>query len=510
MSEDKYEKIMNVSKRRGFIWPSFEPYGGAAGFYDFGPLGTLLKENILEMWKQHYVVKEGCYEIDSPTIFPEAVLEASGHVDHFTDVMAECTSCGSAYEVVNLIEEMTGRDVEGQSKEEIQEFVDSKNVRCPSCGGSLGEIYDFNTMFKTAIGPERDRTAYLRPETAQSIFVDFNRLQRVARRQLPFGVAQIGKGYRNEISPRKGVIRLREFTMAEVEVFYDPEDPSHPKFERAEDEPLRLWLAEDQMNDVDEITERKTGEALEDGLIYNELLAYHMAYSKKFLLDLGIPEEMIRLREQVPGERAHYSKETWDLEVYTEKFGWVEVAGMAYRTDYDLSRHTEYSDTDMTVYHQKEGEEEGRSVLPHVVEPSFGIDRCLYCTMEHAFEEEGEKEGQFRFERKIAPIDVSVFPLITDDGLPEKADEVFESLKDDGLYAQYDDSGSIGRRYARADEIGVPYCVTVDHQTLDDSTVTIRDRDSTDQVRVEIEELPGVISELLDGKIEFEEAGEPV
>ena len=510
MGKDKYEKIMDVSKRRGFIWPSFEPYGGAAGFYDFGPLGAPLKENILDMWRQHYIVKEGCYEIDSPTIFPESVLKASGHVDHFTDVMAECTSCGSAYEVVNLIEEMTGQDVEGKSNEEIEEFVKSKNVRCPSCGGSLGEVYDFNTMFKTAIGPERDRTAYLRPETAQSIFVDFNRLQRVARRQLPFGVAQIGKGYRNEISPRKGIIRLREFTMAEVEVFFDPEDPSHPKFERVEEEPLRMWLADDKMNDVDEMTEKKTGEALEEGLIYNELLAYHMAYSKKFLLNLGIPEDMIRLREQVPGERAHYSKETWDLEVYTEKFGWVEVAGMAYRTDYDLSRHTEYSDTDMTVYHQEEGEEEGRRVLPHVVEPSFGIDRCLYAAMEHSFEGDEEDGGRFNFVREIAPIKVSVFPLITDDGLPKKADEVFEDLKDKGIHTNYDDSGSIGRRYARADEVGVPYCVTIDHQTLEDSTVTIRDRDSTDQVRVEAKDLPDIIEDLLDRNIEFEEAGEPV
>ncbi len=509
MTEEKYEKVMEVAKRRGFIWPSFEPYGGAAGFYDFGPLGSSLKKNILDKWRQHYVVKEGCYEIDSPTIFVEDVLKASGHVDHFTDVMAECTSCESAYEVVNLIEEMTGKDMEGESKDKIKEVIESENVKCPSCGGSLGDIYDFNTMFKTAIGPKGEKSAYLRPETAQSIFVDFNRLQRVARRQLPFGVAQIGKGYRNEISPRKGIIRLREFTMAEAEVFYDPEDPSHPMFERVENEPLRLWTAENQMNDNDDHIEIGTKDALDEGLIYNELLAYHMAYSKKFLLDIGIPEEKIRLREQVPAERAHYSKETWDLEVYTESFGWIEVAGMAYRTDYDLSRHTEFSDNDMQVYHQEEGEEEGKRIIPHVVEPSFGIDRVLYSVLEHSFEE-GEEKGSFALDREIAPIKVSIFPLITDDGLPEKAIGIFEDLKDEEFYADYDDSGSIGRRYARADEVGVPYCVTVDHQTLEDDTVTIRDRESTEQIRVEIDELPRKLWKLLKGKVEFMEAGKSV
>lgn len=509
MPKDKYEKVMEIAKRRGFIWPSFEPYGGAAGFYDFGPLGSLLEGKILQKWRQHYVIKEGCYEIDSPTIFPREVLEASGHVDHFTDVMVECGSCGAAFEVTDLVKEFTGKDIEGQSKEEMREVIERMRVRCPECGGPLDKIYDFNTMFETEIGPRGERDAYLRPETAQSIFVDFNRLQRVARRRLPFGVAQIGKGYRNEISPRKGIIRLREFTMAEAEVFYAPDDPSHPKFERVKDERLRLWLAEDQADDNTELVETTAGEALDKGLIYSELLAYHVAYSKRFLLSIGIPEKMIRLREQVSGERAHYSKETWDLEVHTENFGWVEAAGIAYRTDYDLSRHSKFSDSDMTVYFQKRGEKEGKKVLPHVVEPSFGIDRCLYCALEHSYTEDGDK-SYFKLRKEIAPIEVGVFPLITSDGLPERASEVFESLKDEGLHSNYDDSGSIGKRYARADEVGVPYCVTVDHQTLEDSTVTIRERDSTDQIRVKIEDLPRIVERLLKGKIEFDQAGELV
>lgn len=510
MSEkNKYENIMEIAKRRGFIWPSFELYGGEAGFYDFGPLGSLLKNNILQKWRRYYVAKEGCLEIDSPTVFPKPVLKASGHVDHFTDLMAECKSCGKAYELTEVIEDQTGQGVEGREKEEIEKVIEDEGVKCPKCGGSFGEVFDFNTMFPTQIGPKGDTEAYLRPETAQSIFVDFNRLQRAARRQLPFGVAQIGKGYRNEISPRKGVIRLREFTMAEAEVFFNPEDPSHPKFERVEDVSLRLWVADDQEENNENLTETTAEEGLEEGLIINQLLAYHLAFAKKFLLDIGIPHDKIRFREQVPGERAHYSEETWDLEVFTENFGWIEVAGFAYRTDYDLSRHSDFSDTDMTVFYQESGEEEGRKVLPHVVEPSFGVDRVLYSVLEHSFVEEGDRE-YFKFKEDLAPTQASVFPLISDDGLPEKAEEVLESLTDGGIFAEYDDSGSIGRRYARSDEVGVPYCVTVDHQTLEDSTVTIRDRDSTEQVRVEIENLASIIRRLLNDEIEFKEAGEPV
>lgn len=499
---------MEIAKRRGFIWPSFELYGGAAGFYDLGPLGTSLKEKLMEKWRQFYVNKEGCLEIDSPTIFPEEVLKASGHVDHFTDVMIECSVCGESYDATNLVKEVTGKEIEGMNQDEMKSTIDNSGVNCPECGGPLGDIHDFNTMFRTAIGPKEGKDAYLRPETAQSIFVDFKRLQRVARRQLPFGVAQTGRGYRNEISPRKGIIRLREFTMAEAEVFFEPGSPEHPFFERVKDEELRLWTAENQNSDIGEYIEVSTSEAVEEGLIYNELLGYHMAFAKKFLLAVGIPDDKIRLREQVSGERAHYSEETWDLEVHSANFGWVEVAGLAYRTDYDLSRHSEYSDTDLTVFYQ-EGDEEGRKILPHVVEPSFGIDRTLYCVLEHSFKETDEK-SYFKFPKCLSPVEASVFPLITEDGLPEKAREVVEELKDKKIYAEYDDSGSIGRRYARSDEVGVPYCITVDHQTLEDSSVTIRDRDSSEQVRVEIGKLPTIIRKLLEGEIEFKESGKPV
>ena len=501
----KHEEVMELAKRRGFIWPSFEIYGGVAGFYDFGPLGALLKNKVIQKWREFYVVQEGFFEIDSPSVVPQEVLKASGHVDHFVDVMVECQKCGSAFRVVDLALEQTGKNIEGMPKEEMNRFVKKHKVRCPDCGGELGKIFDFNAMFRTTIGPGSQRVGYLRPETAQGIFIDFKRLQRYARGKLPFGVVQIGKGYRNEISPRQGIIRLREFTMAEAEVFFDPEDPHHPRFSEMAGEQLRLWRACDQIKDKEQLTETTVEQAVEQKVVCNELMAYYLALTKRFLIDLGIPNEMIRFREQTPGQRAHYSSETWDAEVSTERFGWVEVAGLAYRTDYDLSRHAQFSKEDMTIF----SADKKRKVLCHVVEPSYGIDRPFYCLLEHSYVSEKERK-YLRLKKELAPIEVGVFPLLNRAGMPEKAREVLEGLKSRGFMVEYDDAGSIGRRYARADEVGTPYCVTIDHRTLEDDTMTIRDRDATSQVRVKIEELPRVLRSLLCDKIPFSETGESV
>ena len=573
----RYEKAMDIAKRRGFVWPSFEIYGGVSGFYDLGPLGTLLKNKIIQKWRERYVLREGFVEIDSPSVLPEEVLRASGHVDHFVDAMSECQRCKAAFRIADVVREATGKDVEGMPKDELKRFIDEHGVRCPDCGGEFGPIFDFNAMFRTTIGPGTQRVGYLRPETAQTIFIDFKRLQRYARGKLPFGVVQIGRGYRNEISPRQGLIRLREFTMAEAEVFFDPEDPRHPNFREVEDEKLRLWLASDQERGVERLTEVTAGEALEKKLVCNELMAYHLAVAKLFLLSLGIPADAIRFRQQTPGQRAHYSSETWDAEVSTEQFGWVEVAGLAYRTNYDLSRHSSFSGADLTIFvtydeprmveratmqpnleklrstfkkdakrvaellaqadpaevkraldlrgrfdlqgfgitaehvaiRTEKVEETGRKVLCHVVEPSYGIERPLYCVLEHALRSEKDRT-YLALERDLAPIEVCIFPLISRDGLPEKAREVQRMLMDEGLMAEYDEAGSIGRRYARADEAGTPYCVTIDHQTSQDNTVTIRDRDTTKQVRVKIADLPALLRKLIAGKISLEEAGEAV
>jgi glycyl-tRNA synthetase len=495
---------MELAKRRGFIWPSFEIYGGVAGFYDFGPLGTLLKNKIIQKWREFYVVREGFFEIDSPSVVPEEVLKASGHVDHFVDAMVECQKCGAAFRVADVAREQTGKDIEGLSKEEMDQFIKKHRIRCPNCAGGLGEIFDFNAMFRTAIGPGSQRVGYLRPETAQGIFIDFKRLQRHARGKLPFGVVQIGKGYRNEISPRQGIIRLREFTMAEAEVFFDPEDPHHPRFSELAGEHLRLWRANDQIEGKEQLTEVTAEEAVKQKLVCNELMAYYLALTKRFLLSLGIPDDVIRFREQTPGQRAHYSSETWDAEVSTERFGWVEIAGIAYRTDYDLSRHARFSGEDLTIF----SADKKRKVLCHVLEPSYGIDRPLYCTLEHSYVREGKRK-YFRLRKELAPMEVGVFPLLNRDGMPEKAREVYESLRLKGFMAEYDDAGSIGRRYARADEIGTYYCVTIDHRTPKDGTLTIRERDTMSQIRVRIEELPRILRSLLCDEVPFSEAGEP-
>jgi glycyl-tRNA synthetase len=496
---------MELARRRGFIWPSFEIYGGLAGFYDFGPLGSILKNKIIEKWRRLYVLREGFFEIDSPTVLPQEVLKASGHVDHFIDAMVECGKCRSAFKATDIAKEATGQDIEGAKKEEIRDFIREHQIKCPDCGGEFGEVFDFNSMFKTTIGPGSKRVGYLRPETAQGIFIDFKRLYRYARGKLPFGVVQIGRGYRNEISPRQGMIRLREFTMAEAEVFFDSKDPHYPKFSSVAQENLRLWLAKDQLAGRENLVEVTAQAAVERRLVANELMAYFLALTKQFFLELGIPSHAIRFREQTEGQRAHYSKETWDGEVFTERFGWVELMGLAYRTDYDLSGHARFSGEDLTAF----VEERKEKITCHVVEPSYGIDRPFYCILEHSYVTEGKRK-YLRLRKDLAPIEVGVFPLLTRNGLPEKAHEILESLRAEGFLTEYDEAGTIGRRYLRADEIGTPYCVTVDHQTLRDETVTVRDRDTTKQVRVKITELPLVLRSLFRDEIPFEAAGEAV
>jgi glycyl-tRNA synthetase len=494
------EELMELAKRRGFLWPSFELYGGVSGFYDFGPLGTLLKNKIVEKWREHFVRREESLEIDSPNLTPEEVFRASGHLEHFVDLMSECGKCGQPFKISELVREKTGLDVEGRSREEVEALLRERGVSCPECGGRLGRVFEFNTMFRTTIGPGGRKAGYLRPETAQGIFVNFRRLWRLGRERLPLPVAQIGKGYRNEISPRQGMIRLREFTMAELEVFFDSRDPIHPSFGKVAGEKLRLWRAEEERRGEERMVEMTAAEAVERGVVCHQLMAYYLALTKRFLLDLGIPEERLRFREQTPGQRAHYSRETWDAEVRTERFGWIEVAGIAYRTDYDLSRHSEASGGDLSVLLPQERRKE----ICHVVEPSFGIDRIFYCVLEAAHL---QGKGKLWFRKELSPVEVCVFPLLRRDGLPEKAGEVLELLKGKGFWAEYDEAGSIGRRYARADEVGTPYCVTVDHRTLSDGTVTIRERETARQVRVPLLELPKVLSSLLRDELKFEKAG---
>jgi len=579
-ASDKFTIINELARRRGFFWQSYEIYGGVSGFVTYGPLGARLKQNVERKLRELFVNKIGILEIESPIIAPSKVFEASGHIEHFKEPMVECQKCKKWFRADHLLEEIakiSDTEAEKMSIKELQEAIEKHNIRCPDCDGALGEPRQFLTMFETTIGPYSDAVGYGRAEAAQGIFVEFNRLYEMARSKIPFGVLQIGHALRNEISPRQGLIRLREFTIADLEFFFDPEAPNCTILKSLENEKLRLLLAKTKQQGSEAITEVTVKEALKKSFIQTEWHAAFMALAKKILVDLGVPEEKQRFIEKLPWEKAHYSLQTFDQQVYVERWGWVEASGHAYRTDYDLRRHMEYSGADMRVFKEYEkpittekvtvkplmikfgpafkGEaskvaellskadpekveasfknngyymagkykilpeyvsitrekvtERGKHFIPHVVEPSFGSDRLVYVALEYAYR---EKEGRavLSFPRDIAPIQIGVYPLMSKDGLPEKTLKVYEMLVDEGFTAEYDEAGSIGRRYARADEVGIPLGITVDYDTLKDNTVTIRDRDSWKQVRAKIEELPELLRKYFHWKINFEDLGTPL
>lgn len=572
--EDKYEELVSLARRRGFFWQSYEIYGGVSGFIDLGPLGAVLKRNIENKWREWFVLRhqDFIYEIETPIIGPSVVFEASGHVESFTDPIVECTNCHRMYRADHLVEEVLELKVEGYTPESLTEIVKSRNIRCPSCGGELGNVKTFNLLFKTSIGPYRENVGYVRPETAQGMFTAFKRVYESMRGKIPIGIAQIGRVGRNEISPRQGLIRLREFTIMELELFFDPEDPGCPLIEEVENEVLNILTGEAKKRGG-EIVKVKVGEAVEEGIIINEWLAYFMGLAKKFVEELGVPGEDQYFEEKLPEERAHYSSQTFDQLVRVSRWGWIEVSGHSYRGDYDLSRHIKFSGRDLTVYKRFEKpsrvrrlildyealkknlgegasrvvqqlksknedellkeflqygrvnvagyaldrsmvkvvEEEvhGKKYIPHVVEPSFGAERLTYVTLEYGLK---KKEGRtvLSIPADVAPIKVAVLPLVSKEPLTTIGLELKKKLQSRGLTVFYDDSGSIGRRYARADEVGVPICITVDHRTPEDSTVTLRDRDSWAQVRNEIVKVVELLPKYFRREVDFKSLGEPL
>ncbi len=539
MTQNIFDKIMTLAKRRGFIFPSFEIYGGVAGFYDYGPLGAVLKNNIENLWRKYYLFKDNCIEINTPTITLYDVLKASGHVEEFTDLTIDCKKCKQSFKLEELVKK-------GDPKKLVEEGM----IKCPNCGDVLKNPYSVNLMFSTKIGIGNIRDGFLRPETAQGIFTNFHILYRYAREKLPFGVVQIGKGYRNEISPRQGTLRQREFNMAEAEVFFDPKDKSHPNYENVRDKTIFLFDNEKEMKLTVE-------EAVKQGIVNNQALAYYMCLTQEFLLDAGIDPKKFRFRKHSDDELAHYAKECWDAEVFSDHFGWVECVGIADRSAYDLESHIESSGNDMyalrkfdepkivnikkivvdmgklgPIFKNKAGkirdilektdvkdEEEiilnvdgekinipsncykiveskekviGERFVPHVIEPSYGIDRIFYMILEHSYSEGKKSDEEYRILKLnpvVAPVKVGIFPLINDKKLIDIAKKIDTDLRNKNVSTYYDEGGTIGRRYARMDEIGTPFCITIDHDTIDDKSVTIRDRDTTKQIRVEINKL---------------------
>ncbi|PUA33061.1 MAG: glycine--tRNA ligase [Candidatus Terraquivivens tikiterensis] len=480
-----YDEIIKLALERNFFFPSSEIYGDApAGFYEYGPLGISMKNKYIEAWRRELIRRDEMVEIDGSQIMPKRVFVASGHLESFTDPITKCTSCNAIFRADKLLEEVLRIPVpERLDTKEMDRLISEHNVSCPSCKGKLDKVSKFNMMFKVNVGASGDE-CYLRPETCQSIFVDFIRIYKTMRKKLPFAIAQYGKSFRNEISPRQSLMRLREFYQAEIEVFFNPKKANDfPKAREYEDYVLRL-----KPLDEDKVVKVSCKESVETGLTSSMLVAYYLALIQRFYQVVGIDMERFRLRQLSDEERAFYAKEAWDVEVLTS-IGWIELVACNNRTDYDLSGHSRVSGQDLSVY------DDGEKIIPHVFELSMGVDRSLFCILEHSYAKEGDRTV-LKLPPTLAPVQVAVFPLVTKDGLDKKAREVYEALKLD-FDAVYDESGSIGRRYRRQDEIGTPFCVTVDYQTMEDETVTVRERDTMAQERVPIKELKKYLEEKL-------------
>lgn len=454
--EKTMEKIVALCKGRGFVYPGSEIYGGLANSWDYGPLGVEFKNNVKRAWWKKFI-QESPYNVglDAAILMNPKVWVASGHVGGFSDPLMDCKDCKARFRADKLIEDATGEIADGWSDEKMIEFINEKNIPCPECGKhNFTDIRKFNLMFKTFQGVTEDSSSeiYLRPETAQGIFVNFKSVQRTSRKKLPFGIGQIGKSFRNEITPGNFIFRIREFEQMELEFFCKP------------------------------------GTDL-------EWFKYWKDYCENFLLSLGIKKENMRLRDHDPEELSHYSNATTDIE-YLFPFGWGELWGIADRTDFDLKQHSEFSGEKMEYTDPESGEK----YIPYCIEPSLGADRVALAFLVDAYDEESvdpEKNDTrvvMHFHPALAPIKAAVLPLSKK--LSEEAVKVYEKLASEFM-CEYDESGSIGKRYRRQDEIGTPFCITYDFDSRDDDSVTVRHRDSMEQERVKIEDLTDYIRERI-------------
>ncbi|CAL9074813.1 unnamed protein product [Musa textilis] len=592
------QAVVNTLERRLFYIPSFKIYRGVAGLYDYGPPGCAVKSNVLAFWRQHFVLEENMLEVDCPCVTPEIVLKASGHVDKFTDLMVKDEKTGTCYRADHLLKDYCKEKLEKDltlssekaaelkhilavlddlSADEVGAKIKEYGIAAPDTKNPLSDPYPFNLMFQTSIGPSGLSPGYMRPETAQGIFVNFKDLYYYNGNKLPFAAAQIGQAFRNEISPRQGLLRVREFTLAEIEHFVDPEDKTHPKFVDVSNLEFLMFPRKEQLAG-ESAKPMILGEAVSKGTVNNETLGYFIGRVYLFLACLGIDKDRLRFRQHLPNEMAHYAADCWDAEIECS-YGWIECVGIADRSAYDLRAHSEKSGVAL-VAHEKFSEsreveklvivpskkelglafkgnqkmvvealevmsekealkmrasleskgevdfhvctlgkavvitknmvsiniekkkEHQRVFTPSVIEPSFGIGRIIYCLFEHSFytrpsKSEDEQLNVFRFPPLVAPIKCTVFPLIKMQKFDDVAKIIARSLTAAGISHIIDITGtSIGKRYARTDEIGVPFAITVDST----SSVTIRERDSKEQVRVSIDEVANVVKEVTDGQ----------
>ncbi|XP_065091559.1 glycine--tRNA ligase [Ochlerotatus camptorhynchus] len=593
-------RMEDLLKRRFFYDQSFAIYGGITGQYDFGPMGCALKSNMINVWRQFFVLEEQMLEVDCSILTPEPVLKASGHVDRFADLMVKDVKNGECFRLDHLIKNhleklAAAKDasqalkdectdivikLDGMTKDEMAGIVQKFNMKSPITGNDLTEPIEFNLMFGTQIGPTGLVKGFLRPETAQGIFVNFKRLLEFNQGKLPFAAAQIGNSFRNEISPRSGLIRVREFTMCEIEHFCDPQLKDHPKFENIKDVVMTLYSACNQM-DGKSAQQIKIGEAVGSGLVANETLGYFMARIQQFMLKIGILPERLRFRQHMGNEMAHYACDCWDAECLTS-YGWIECVGCADRSAYDLTQHTNATGVKLVAekklpapktievtevvpnkaalgkVFKKEAKnitellaklslsevetigknlsDKGEHVLdvngsevalksdmitvkttsktihveeitPSVIEPSFGVGRIMYSLLEHSFQmrDGDDQRGYFSLPPVVAPLKCSVLPLSNNAEFVPFVRKISSALTSVDVSHKVDDSsGSIGRRYARTDEIAIPYGITIDFDTLKEPhSVTLRERDSMKQVRIGLDEVAAVIRDMATGRMNW-------
>eukprot|EP01098_Paradermamoeba_levis_P005545 TRINITY_DN2336_c0_g1_i1.p1 TRINITY_DN2336_c0_g1~~TRINITY_DN2336_c0_g1_i1.p1 ORF type:complete len:669 (+),score=264.17 TRINITY_DN2336_c0_g1_i1:122-2008(+) len=599
INKPAFEQLL---KERFFFTPSFEIYGGVAGLYDYGPPACAIKANFLHLWRQHFVLEESMLEIDCTCLTPEPVLKTSGHVDKFKDFMVKDAVANKCYRADHLLEETVEKlmedkktpedkkayyrrikdDAGNYTQEELAEKFKEFAIKSPD-GNDLSAPYSFNLMFENSIGPTGTIKGYLRPETAQGMFVNFGRLLESNGGKLPFAAAQIGLAFRNEIAPRSGLIRVREFCMAEIEHFLKPHEKSHPKFNSTAKIELN-FLPQKQQKEGSGTIRMTIGEAVGKGIVNNETLGYFIGRTALFLWAVGIKTDGLRFRQHREDEMAHYAQDCWDAEILTS-YGWVECVGIADRSAYDLTVHAKKTKSNLYAHEtfatpqvvtvleitpdkptigklfkkeaqlvlyledlaqdecsakefkeqlaagkatikvegksfellpsmvkleEKQKKISGKSFVPGVIEPSFGVGRVIYSLLEHSFyirPDSGDKRKVLGLSPIIAPVKCSILPLTGDDKLAPFIPKIASLLTHNGVSSKVDDSGmKIGKRYLRTDEVGIPFGITIDFDTLQDETVTLRDRDSTQQIRVKIEELPSLIKQLVDGKIPWSAA----
>ncbi len=484
----KGDELYALLRRRGVLWPTAEIYGGAQGLYDYGPLGAKLKRRIEEAWTAWFVgLSHDYYLIEPAEILPEAVVRASGHLENFTDPEVTCENCHQAFRADTILEKVRPEGVDGLTPEQIADIVHEHRVRCPNCGSTaLSVPKPFNLMFGLDFGVTGRERVYLRPETAQSSYLSFPRMWDVGRKALPLGVAVVGKAYRNEIAPRQVLFRMRAFTQTELQIFFDPSHFPLP-FDRVRDESLPVVRAARRLAGSEEVEHVRAEELVSAGAL-PDFYVFHLVHSYHFFRDvLKLPADRLRLLEKSDQERAFYNRIQFDIEANLESLGgFKELGAVHYRGDYDLGRHGQGSGRDLSVTQTG-----GRSVLPHVLELTGGPDRYLWAVADLLLAQDGDRTV-WRLPPYLAPVTAGVFPLIP------KAHRAYalrlaDELAAAGIDVQYDDAGTIGKRYARMDEAGTPFCVTVDGETVSDGpnrdTVTVRDRDSKTQERVPVASL---------------------